>query len=137
VKKRWSGQKRLRICQKPASRTTGQRPIFNQQQRTNQFMATLTKKMLTLSIASFIIGLIFVTGIINVQSAADSYVFLPLGAVFFGLFLIFKMLEKEAALYDDEHPLHPAPRTMAATVNEQPKNGGYSMPGRHGSHATR
>jgi hypothetical protein len=31
------------------------------------------------------------------------YTVLPLGAVFFGLFLIAKVLEKETQVYDEEH----------------------------------
>jgi len=100
-------------------------------------MAKTTKTLLTLSIASLIIGLIFVTGIINVQSTAAWYVSLPLGAVCFGLFLIFKMLETETALYDDEHQLHTASATAAVTDNEKPQNGAYSTHGREASHATR
>jgi hypothetical protein len=98
-------------------------------------MTSTTKTLLTLSIASLIIGLMFVTGIVNVQNTAAWYVSLPLGAVSFGLFLIFRMLEKETALYDDEHQLHPA--TTAVTANEKPQNSAYSMHSREGSHATR
>ena len=65
-------------------------------------MSKLTKTLLVLAILGFVIGLIFVTGLINVGDAVALYITLPLGAIFFGLFLICKMLDKEAALHDAE-----------------------------------
>jgi hypothetical protein len=55
---------------------------------------------------------------------------LPVGAVFLGLFLIFKLLEKESALFDEEHHLrmelaaqtsadNPSPRTARASSNHK------------------
>jgi ABC-type nickel/cobalt efflux system permease component RcnA len=68
-------------------------------------MGKTTKKLLILSLACLVMGLGFVTGVINVKELVGLYVALPLGAVFFGLFLIFRMLEKETSLYDDEHEM--------------------------------
>ena len=44
-------------------------------------------------VASLLIGLAFVTGVLNAGDAVAFYTVLPLGAVFFGLFLIFNLLE--------------------------------------------
>jgi len=55
----------------------------------------MTKILLGISLAAFVIGF------------ADILWGLgrPIGAVFFGLFLISKLLEKETALFDEEHHL--------------------------------
>ena len=45
------------------------------------------------------------------------YVALPLGAVCLGLFLMFRIFEKEAALYDEEQQAHPAFRKAAAAAS--------------------
>jgi hypothetical protein len=55
-------------------------------------MTKTTKILLAVSLVSTVIGL---TGIIWGFGT-------PIGAIFFGLFLISKMLEKETALYDEE-----------------------------------
>jgi len=68
----------------------------------------MAKKLLIISIVALVIGLAFVTGIVNAQSMVDLYVVLPLGAVFLGLFLVFRSFEKEASLYDEEQRAHPA-----------------------------
>jgi hypothetical protein len=78
-------------------------------------MTKTTKNLLILSIVCLALGLVFVTGIINVQNVVALYVALPAGAIFFGLFLIFRMLEKEALLYDEEHALTNAPVTVRKT----------------------
>ena len=68
----------------------------------------MAKKLLILSSACLVIGLAFVTGLINVQNTVALYAVLPLGAVFFGLFLMFRSFEKEVSLYDEEQQSHPA-----------------------------
>jgi hypothetical protein len=68
----------------------------------------MAKKLLVLSIVATVIGLAFVTNLINVQNTVALYVALPLGAVFLGLFLMFRSFEKEMALYDKEQQGHPA-----------------------------
>jgi uncharacterized membrane protein len=77
----------------------------------------MAKKLLVLSIVSLVIGLAFVTGVVNVQSMVAFYVALPLGAVLLGLSLIFRTFEKEAALYDEEHNANPAFREVAAATD--------------------
>jgi hypothetical protein len=65
-------------------------------------MTKMTKVLLVLSVISLVSGLVFVTGLINVSELALLYVTLPAGAIFLGLFMLSKMLEKETALYDAE-----------------------------------
>jgi hypothetical protein len=76
---------------------------------------TTTTKLLGVSLAGIVAGLLFVTGIVNVQAVVAFYIALPLGAVFFGLFLISKMLEREVGLYDAEQQAKLAFQQVAAT----------------------
>ena len=73
----------------------------------------MAKKLLVIAVVSLVIGLAFVTGIVNVQNTVAFYVALPLGAVLLGLALIFRTLEKEVALYDEEQQAHSASPAMA------------------------
>jgi len=57
-------------------------------------MTLLTKSLLVLALVGFAVG--FATNFLW-------RIGLPLGAVCFGLFLISKILERESALYDQEH----------------------------------
>ena len=66
-------------------------------------MSKLTKILLGTSLVLLITGLLFVTGVINTETIVALYVALPTGAIFFGLFLISKCLEKEVAGFDAEH----------------------------------
>ena len=81
-------------------------------------MGTMTKTLLIVSLAGLTAGLAFVTGLVNVQTAVWLYVALPAGAVFFGLFLIARLLEHETAQYDAEQRtlLAAAERLSAGTV---------------------
>jgi hypothetical protein len=81
----------------------------------------MTKKLLIIAVAGLVLGLAFVTGIVNVQNTVAFYVALPLGAVSLGLFLLFRILEKEAALYDQEQQANPA--FQQATVATQDCDG--------------
>ena len=56
-------------------------------------MTKITKILLGVSLAGFTLGF---TGVLWGIGT-------PVGAIFFGLFLISKLLEKEAALFDEEH----------------------------------
>ena len=87
-----------KICKAPAS------PLehCSRDQRTQlnciksiRFMTRMTKGLLALSILGIGLGIVFVTGLINVERQVAFYVTLPFGAVFLGLFLISKMLEHE------------------------------------------
>ena len=63
-------------------------------------MTTLTKNLLAISAAGFAVGSVIDFGGFKLNPAW--MVALPLGAVFFGLFLISFMLEKEMAGFDEE-----------------------------------
>jgi hypothetical protein len=65
-------------------------------------MNKTTKTLLILSMAGLVVGMAFVTGLLTVGNLVALYVVLPLGTVFFGLFLISLMLEKETALFDND-----------------------------------
>ena len=69
-------------------------------------MTRLTKTYLTIALACFASGMLFMTGAINVVDTPWLYVALPAGAIFFGLFLIWHMLEKEVASFDAERGEH-------------------------------
>jgi hypothetical protein len=97
-----ASQKMLLSCQKTGSAKIELAPRLGKQQT---FMA---KKLLILSVVGIVVGLAFVTNIINVQNTVALYVVLPLGAVFLGLFLMFRSFEKEMAAYDADHQAHPA-----------------------------
>lgn len=58
-------------------------------------MTTKTKVLLAISLVSFLIS---ATGVLW-------GLFLPIGAIVFGLFMIFNMLGKESALFDEEQRL--------------------------------
>jgi hypothetical protein len=66
-------------------------------------MITRTKVLLGLGVAGLVIGTLLSTDlIVKAPIAAISYVVLPLGAIFFGLFLVSRMLEKESVFHDEE-----------------------------------
>jgi len=69
---------------------------------------------LTLSLAAF------AAAALDYQATIFSYMTMPAGAIFFGLFMIATVLEKEAALYDEQmspnqpQRPHPPARTAAS-----------------------
>jgi hypothetical protein len=65
-------------------------------------MTKNTKVLLAISLTAFVFGS---TGILWGFG-------MPVGAIFFGLFMISKLLEKEAALFDEEHGLRMAAAEM-------------------------
>ena len=69
-------------------------------------MKKFTKLLLVLTIVNFVLGLLVSIGVIHVGDTANLYLLLPVGAVFFGLFMIWHMLEKESAAYDAEQRGH-------------------------------
>ena len=78
----------------------------------------MAKKLLIIAVVALVAGLVFVTGIVNAQNMVGLYVVFPLGAVFLGLFLVFKSFEKEVALYDEEQLAHPALRAEAVVAKK-------------------
>ena len=69
-------------------------------------MTKTTKILLAISLTGFVFG---ATGILWGFG-------MPVGAIFFGLFLISKLLEKEAALFDEEHKLRIAAAEVPASI---------------------
>lgn len=63
-------------------------------------MTTLSKTLLAVSVTGFAAGSIIDFGGFNVIPELTAV--LPLGAVFFGLFMIALMMEKEMAEFDEE-----------------------------------
>lgn len=81
-------------------------------------MTKTTRYLMIVSIGCLTAGMAFVTGVIDVRSAVALYVALPAGTIIFGLFMIFRMLEKESALYDEEQRAHRAVRLPARKMEE-------------------
>jgi hypothetical protein len=91
-------------------------------------MTTLSKSLLVATIVSFLLGFAFVTGWIGVRDAVALYVAMPLGAVFFGLFLITHMLEKESEAFDaDQRGAKPKPRQESNPASTNPERQGQSQ----------
>ena len=65
-------------------------------------MTKTTKTLLTLGISGLALGMAIDSGLVDVTNASALCVLLPLGAVFFGMFLLSKVLEKETAAFDQE-----------------------------------
>jgi hypothetical protein len=117
----------LSIYQKALSHLTSPLAIFVETTDI-VYMTKTTKNLLILSIVCLLLGLLFVTGILNAQSMVALYVTLPLGAVFFGLFLIFRMLGKESSLYDEEQKEHSVFKAVKANAIASEKGCGCSSP---------
>jgi hypothetical protein len=66
-------------------------------------MSKTTKALLILAIVSLVAGFALNTGLVDAKDVDALYAVFPMGAVFAGLFLISKVLEKETARYDEEH----------------------------------
>lgn len=90
-------------------------------------MTKMTKILMIVSVACLALGLAFVTGIINAQNMVALYVVLPAGAIFFGLFMIFRMLEKEAALFDEEEQARRAFAEGSGKARKAQEVGGRSF----------
>ena len=67
-------------------------------------MAKLPKILLTATVACLGLGMLFSIGMVNVRGTPGLYVALPAGAICYGLFLIWHMLETEVTRFDAEHP---------------------------------
>ena len=84
-----------------------------------QSMTTLSKILLAVSVTGFAAGAIIDFGGVSVMPQLT--VALPLGAVFFGLFMIAFMMQKEMAKFDEEESkkLQLDRRDMAAPAPAQ------------------
>lgn len=59
-------------------------------------MTKSTKLYLALAIICLLVGLVFHTGLYRPVNLPVIYVVLPLGVVFSGMFLVFRLLEKQS-----------------------------------------
>jgi len=69
--------------------------------------------MLALLIINSVASALFLTGIVDVRPVPGLYVAFPLAAIFYGVFLICLVLDKEVARFDAEqlaHHEHTAPK---------------------------
>lgn len=84
-------------------------------------MTTKTKIVLGVSLAAFALSL----------TGALWGIFMPVGAIFFGLFMIFNMLGKEAALFDEEQrlPASLAEKNASTVGLSRHVEGEISLPG--------
>ena len=92
-------------------------------------MSRLTKNLLVLALVALAAGVVFNTGLIRVGDRATLLIALPVGAVLFGLYMISRLLEKEAALYDEQQraavracPAHGAAVKPCCRQPSQPQN---------------
>jgi hypothetical protein len=65
-----------------------------------------TKLLLALAIVLMGVGLILDSGLVHLKKAVGLYALLPVGATFFGLFLISKLLENENPVHEDDQSSH-------------------------------
>ncbi len=63
---------------------------------------SMTKALIGMAVTMLILGFVLNAGWVGSLRWDALYAILPLGTVFFGLFLIAKMLEKESQAYDLE-----------------------------------
>lgn len=82
-------------------------------------MGKMTKTLLALSLTGLGSGLLFASGLIDVNNLPALHVALPAGAIFFGLFLISLMLEKESARFDEEHQQTSTPSVEAKSLGPE------------------
>lgn len=69
-------------------------------------MSRPTKIMLGLTIINLIASALFLSGIVNISGFPGLYIVFPLAAVFYGMFLICRMIEKDVAEFDAEQRAH-------------------------------
>ncbi len=82
-------------------------------------MSRLTKIMFGLMIVNAIGSVLILGNIVNVSKFPGLDVVFPLTAIFYGMFLICRMLQKEVAEYDAEQRSHrdqPAPANRSQSV---------------------
>lgn len=65
-------------------------------------MSRLTKTMFGLMILNAVAAALFLTGVVDVSEAPGFYLALPLAAIFYGMFVICRVLDKEVAAFDAE-----------------------------------
>ena len=65
-------------------------------------MTKMNKTLLLLAVIGLVAGLVINVGLVNTRGFDALYIIFPVGAVFSGLFLIARMLEKESARFDED-----------------------------------
>lgn len=66
-------------------------------------MNRTTMSLLAVAVVGLVVGLILTTGSFHLKhGAAALYVVLPVAAIFFGLFLMFRVFESESEAFDRE-----------------------------------
>jgi TRAP-type C4-dicarboxylate transport system permease small subunit len=68
-----------------------------------KYMARRTKLLIAISLVLLVIGGVLNSDLVHWVDAAWIYVVFPLGAVFLGLALISRLLEKETPVFDRDH----------------------------------
>ena len=91
-------------------------------------MSTITKALLFLAIANLLAGFAFVTDLVSARGIADLYVTLPAGAIFSGLFMICRVLDKETARYNAEQKAILARTASAAPLSSATESHPIAQP---------
>jgi hypothetical protein len=86
-------------------------------------MPKATRILLVLTSITLPLGVLFATGILNVDNAPGLYVTFPAGAILFGMYLIFRMMEGEVAAFDAEHK---PPETPPAKTHQPESDYGHA-----------
>jgi Mg2+/Co2+ transporter CorB len=74
-------------------------------------MSKVTKMMLGFMLVNAVAAVLFLTGVVDVSQVPGFYVALPLAAIFYGMFVICRVLDKEVAAFNAERGAHPWPVT--------------------------
>jgi hypothetical protein len=87
-------------------------------------MSRLTKTMLVLLILNTAAAALFLSGVVDVSRVPGLYLTFPLAAIFYGLFLICWMLDREVTAFDAEQHAgrsHPGPDIEPHNVEPLPR----------------
>jgi hypothetical protein len=94
-------------------------------------MSRLTKTMLALLIINSVASGLFLTGVVDISGVPEFDMVYPLAALFYGLFLISLMMQKEVARFDKEQHAH---HNEAAQIKRSESEASFHH-GHHGHHA--
>ena len=90
-------------------------------------MKKITKVLLALTVVLLGVGLLFLTGIVNVSEMSELYVLFPIGASLYGLFLISLVFEKRFAAGAAEEEAQ-TQRDRVSAAGEKGRNGRKEIP---------
>lgn len=74
-------------------------------------MSKMTRTMFGILVASTILSVLIMAGCLNANKSPRLDVVFPLAAIFYGMFLICRMLQKEITEFDAEEHKHHEPAT--------------------------